>query len=112
MSFDQHRYEIEEIGWKITIIKWRKYMFFKTIIGIQKGETENVRKVCEDIKRRDSSFQYEIYEPSVKKLREKFENLLILLFSTEIEAKRWGGWFIHLCREAKIGDYFWIKKSD
>ena len=87
-------------------------MIFKTIIGIPKGETENVCKVCEDIKKRDSSFQYEIYEPSVKKLREKFENLLILFLPTEREAKRWGGWFIHLCRKAKLANYFWIKKEE
>ncbi len=87
-------------------------MIFKTIIGIPNGETGKVHQICEDIKKRDSSFKYEIYEPSVLKLREKFENLLILFSSTEDEAKRRGGWFIHKCNRAKVAEYFWIKKSE
>ena len=85
---------------------------FKTMIGVPAGETANVRRVCEDIKKRDDSFKYELYEPSVLKLREKFETLLILILPTQVEAKRWGGWFIHLCRNAKVAKYFWIKKSE
>ncbi len=83
---------------------------FKTIIGIPNGETNNVLKVCNDIKKRDNSFQYEIYEPSVLKLREKFENLLILFFLTKDEANKWGGWFIHKCTNAKLANYFWVKE--
>ncbi len=84
---------------------------FKTIIGIPNGETTNVLKVCNDIKKRDLTFSYEIFEPTVSELRKKFENLLILYSTTEDEAKKRGGWFIHKCRAAKLSNYFWLKEA-
>ncbi len=84
---------------------------FKTIIGIPNGETANILKVCADIKKRDSTFNYEVFEPHVTKLREKFENLLILYSATEAEANRRGGWFIHKCRDARLANYFWVKMA-
>ncbi len=83
---------------------------FKTIIGIPNGETTNVIKICKDIEQRDPTFSYEIFEPAIPKLREKFENLLVLYFPTKDIANRWGGWFKHKCRNAKLADYFWVKE--
>jgi hypothetical protein len=85
-------------------------MIFKTIIGILNGETENVRRVCEDIKKRDGSFSFEIFKPTVPELSEKFENLLVLYSSSRDAANRRGGWFKHKCRNAKLGSYFWVKE--
>lgn len=86
-------------------------MIFKTIIGIMNEQTENVRRVCEDIRKKDPSFSYEIFEPTVAALREKFENLLVLYSPTKEEAQKRGGWFIHKCRGAKLPNYFWTKAA-
>ncbi len=83
---------------------------FKTIIGIPPGQTENTLKVCSDIKKKDRSFNYELLEPKVAELKEKFENLLILYSDTEEMANKRGGWFKHKCRNAKLSPYFWVKE--
>ncbi len=84
---------------------------FKTIIGIPAGQTSNVIKICNDILKRDRAFYYELVEPSVKDLKEKFESLLILYSPTKKMANERGGWFIHKCRDAKLADYFWVKEA-
>lgn len=84
---------------------------FKTIIGIPIGQTSNVIKICEDILKKDRTFYYEITEPSVNVLKEKFESLLILYSPTKKMANKWGGWFIHKCRNAKVASYFWVKEA-
>ncbi len=85
-------------------------IMFKTLIGVADGQTANVLKVCEDIKKRDSSFDYEIFKPTVPELREKFESLLVLYSATKEMANKRGGWFIHKCRGAKLANYFWVKE--
>lgn len=83
----------------------------KTVIGILWGETQKITRVCEDIKKRDNSFDYYIVKPTVKEIKAKFENVLVVLSDSEDEAKARGGWFIHRCKNARIPDYFWIKKA-
>jgi hypothetical protein len=83
---------------------------FRAILGIPRGETANVKKVCSDIKKRDPSFVYEIFEPTVPKIRAKFENLLFLDSYNKADAMRWAGWFVHLCKKARVSNYFWVKK--
>ncbi len=82
---------------------------FKTIIGIPNGETSNIIKICEDIQKKDRAFYYEVVEPSVIELKEKFESLLIVFSPTMKMANERGGWFIHKCRDAKVASYFWVK---
>ncbi|HMB45765.1 MAG TPA: hypothetical protein VKL21_08085 [Candidatus Methanoperedens sp.] len=84
---------------------------YKTMIGILHGETQKIIKICEDIAAKDNSFAYYIIRPTVKEIKYKFENVLVLLSDSEKEAKSRGGWFIHRCENAKIPDYFWIKKA-
>jgi hypothetical protein len=86
-------------------------MMYKTVIGILRGETQKITQVCEDIKKRDSSFDYYIVKPTVKKIKAKFENVLVILSDSEHQAASRGGWFIHRVRNAKLPDYFWIKKA-
>jgi hypothetical protein len=83
---------------------------YRAIIGIPRGETARVKKVCSDIKMKNPSFIYEIFSPTVPKIREKFENLLFLDSYSEEDVMRWAGWFVHLCKNAKVSDYFWVKK--
>ncbi len=83
---------------------------FRAIIGIPKGETANVQKVCSDIKKRDPGFFYEIFEPKVPKIKKKFENLLFLDSYSRADAMHRAGWFIHRCKNAKVSNYFWVKK--
>jgi hypothetical protein len=84
---------------------------YKTIIGVLEGQTDNTRKVCENIKKKDSTFGYKIIKPGVESLKDKFESLLIIYSQTEEEGNRRGGWFIHKCTNAKLSDYFWVKKD-
>ncbi len=83
---------------------------FKTIIGVPSGETSNIIKICDDILKKDRTFYYEVSKPSVKELKEKFENLLILYSPTKKMANERGGWFIHKCQDAKVASYFWVKE--
>jgi hypothetical protein len=83
---------------------------FRAIIGIPRGETAKVKKVCSDIEKRDPSFFYEIFKPTVPEIREKFENLLFLDSHSKAVAMRNAGWFIHLCKNARVSSYFWVKK--
>lgn len=83
---------------------------FKTIIGVPSGETSNIIKVCDDFLKKDRTCYFEIVEPSVKKLKEKFESLLIVYSPTKEMANKRGGWFIHKCRDAKLAGYFWVKE--
>jgi hypothetical protein len=83
----------------------------KTVIGILRGQTNNVIKICEDIMKNDRTFHYQVVEPSVKELKEKFESLLILYSPTMKMANERGGWFVHKCRDAKVASYFWIKEA-
>ena len=60
---------------------------FKAFIGIPNGETEKVRKVCEDIKKKDVTFKYDIMKTTLEAkdkngiaLKDKFENLRVLYF--------------------------------
>ncbi len=91
---------------------------FKAFIGIPKGETEKVRTVCEDIKKRDSTFAYDIMKTTLESkdkdgiaLKDKFENLLVLYSSTLDDANKRAGWFIHKCTNAKLANYFWVKET-
>lgn len=84
---------------------------FKTIIGIPPGQTENILKVCSDFKKKDSSLNYELFEPNVPELKEKFEKLLVLYSDTKEKANKLGGWFVHKCRNAKLSHYFWVKEN-
>ena len=72
---------------------------------------DNIRKVCETIKSRDPTFKYSITEPKIPSLKRKFESLLMIHSSTQEEANRRGGWFIHKCKNAKLSGYFWVKES-
>jgi hypothetical protein len=92
---------------------------FKTFIGIPKGQTANIKKVCEDIKKKDVTFNYSIIKTTSEavdkdgiKLKDKFENLLVLSSTTLDEANKRGGWFIHKCSNAKLASYFWVKTDD
>ncbi len=84
---------------------------FKTIIGVPRGETSKVVNICEDILKRDRTFYYQVVEPSVKELKEKFESLLILYSPTKEMANQRGGWFIHKLRDAQVASYFWVKEA-
>ncbi len=90
---------------------------FKAFIGIQKGQTDNVRKVCEDIKNKDATFTYDIMKTTLEakdkegiSLKDKFENL-VLYSSTLDDVNKRAGWFIHKCTNAKLADYFWVKTN-
>ena len=78
---------------------------FKTIIGVMEGQTDNIKK-------RDPTFEYSLMKPQVESLKRKFESLLIINSSTEEEANRRGGWFIHKCKNAKVAGYFWVKSPE
>jgi hypothetical protein len=83
---------------------------FRAILGIPRGETAKVKKVCSDIKKRDPSFFYEIFKPTVPDIREKFENLLFLYSSSKADVMHRAGWFLHKCKNARVSNYFWVKK--
>jgi hypothetical protein len=84
---------------------------FKTIIGVPAGETSNIIKICKDIMKNDRTFYYEVTEPSVEALKQKFESLLILYSPSKKMANERGGWFIHKVRDAKLASYFWVKEA-
>ena len=85
-------------------------MCFNTMIGIiDKSEVARVRKVCEDIWVKDSSFKFKIVMPGSIELRAKFASILILKSETKDMANKRGGWFIHKMKDANISDYFWVK---
>jgi len=83
---------------------------FRAIIGIPRGETANAKKVCMDIQKRNPSFTYEIFEPTIPEIKKKFESLLLLDSYSRNDANRWAGWFIHRCKNAKLSNYFWVKE--
>ncbi len=83
---------------------------YRAIIGIPPGETANVKKVCSDIKVKDPSFIYEIFKPTVPEIRKKFENLLFLDSHSKAIVMRNAGWFLHRCKNARVSNYFWVKK--
>ena len=86
-------------------------MCFNTMIGIiDKNEVAKVRKVCEDIWVKDSSFKFKIVMPGSIELRAKFASILILKSETKDMANKRGGWFIHKMTNANISDYFWVKE--
>ncbi len=84
---------------------------FKTIIGVLQGETQKIIKICEDIRKKDSTFDFYIVIPTVKEIKDKFESVLVICSSTKKRANQWGGWFIHKCHDAKVASYFWVKEA-
>ncbi len=91
---------------------------FKAFIGIPKGQTDNVRKVCEDIEKKDATFEYKIMKSTFEakdkdgiSLKDKFENLLVLYSPTLDDVNKRAGWFIHKCSNAKFASYFWVKEA-
>lgn len=83
---------------------------FRAILGIPRWETTKVKKVCEDIKIRDPSFEFEIFKPTMPEIMRKFENLLFLYSYSQADVMHRAGWFLHRCRNAKLSEYFWVKK--
>lgn len=83
---------------------------YRAIIGIPRGETTNVKKVCVDISKRDPSFVFEIFKPTVPKISGKFENLLFLYSDSQKDVMKRAGWFLHKCKNAKVSSYFWVRK--
>ena len=75
---------------------------FRAILGIPPGETANVDKVCSDIRKRDPSFFYKIFEPAVPEIRKKFENLLFLDSHSKAVVMRNAGWFLHRCEREQL----------
>lgn len=84
---------------------------FKTMIGIiDKGEVSKVKKVCNDIWLKDSTFKFKVVMPGSPELRNKFASILVLTSDTKSMADKRGGWFIHKMADAKVSDYFWTKE--
>lgn len=81
---------------------------YKAEIGIEKDNTDKVRKVCEDIKKRDESFVYDIIK-SHSVFLGRFENILVI-FDTEEGVNSRAGWFIHKMKDAKVSDFFISKE--
>lgn len=93
------------------LIKKKGDIMYKKAIGIPKGETENVIKVCNDIKSKHSDFDYAIIEPSSdvpdsegRTLKDKFEKMLIIKSDSERKVDGWRIWFLTRCKNAKLGD--------
>lgn len=83
---------------------------YRAILGIPPGETAKVKKVCWDVQKRDHGFFYEIFKPTVPEIRAKFENLLFLDSFSKKDVSKRAGWFLHRCKNARVSDYFWVKK--
>jgi len=84
---------------------------FKTMIGIiNSSDVANVKKVCNDIWLKDSTFKFKTVMPGSSELRIKFASVLILTSDTKAMAEKRGGWFIHKMKDAKVADYFWTKE--
>ncbi len=86
---------------------------YKAEIGIKKDNTDKVRKVCEDIMKRDDSFVYEIINShsvnSHSVFSGRFENILII-YDTEESVNSRAGWFIHKMKDAEVSDFFISKE--
>lgn len=81
---------------------------FKANIGVL-GLDADIRKVCEDIKKRDKTFNYEL-KPARGKLGVKFNCVLVIYDETEEGVNKRSGWFIHKMKDAKVANYYWVRE--
>lgn len=81
---------------------------YKANIGILDESIDNVKKVCEDIKNKDSTFMYEIKRSYLK----NFKNVLVIMGDDKEDLEKRAGWFIHKMKNAKVSNYFWIKECN
>jgi hypothetical protein len=86
----------------------RGEIVYKAYIGVI-SEKKEIEKVCEDIKKKDSTFSYEIRLP-YKNLRNKFKWFLLVFDGDKNSLNQRAGWFIHKMKNAKVADYYWVRK--
>jgi len=92
------------------VLRGNKMSRFKTMFGvIEESEINKLNKVCRDISLKDSTFSYVIKKPRAPELIKKFVGILIIYSDSEEMANKRGGWFLHVMKDAKVSDYFWIK---
>lgn len=74
-------------------------------IGVLDDVTDKIEKVCSDIQKRDSTFEYKIRKTYIK----KFNFILVLIGEDKKDLEKRAGWIIHKMKDAKVSDYFWTK---
>lgn len=81
---------------------------FRTNVGIlSEDELSRVKKVCDDIKSKDSSFSFDIR----RSYSSNFKYILIIYSNDEHNAHVRGLWFTKKMKNAKVSEYYWVTEE-
>lgn len=71
---------------------------------------EEIRRICEDIRRRDPTFKYAIYRPEKPPLSDSYSYVLIIESETREQAQRRGMWMVKKVKPLE-GSLYWVKEK-